>query len=265
MKKNLQKKYLAMAIIFLLLVINIIPSICANIEIEKIVYDSKLVTKHNDETIVVEKSKIILYISFEKPEIIDKIIHNTTFSSILLQNLPFSREYGKPLLPVKSVNLLLPPGSNVKNVQVDKEIKEIEGEFFIEPAGEIMINSTDVYSGIFVDPIVYNSSNFFPRNTYEIAGVERFRGYHILTVNLYPVQYNPKKRTLYYCKNITLNLEIEENGKVKNLFRGLSEDKEVVSNKVINPSMANEYIHFFSKNSKAKSDSIFRKAEELRI
>jgi len=235
---NLYRKITIIAIIVLLIGSGVVPSIYANTEKVNSVKDF-------DKNQVDKESEIKLCFSFEEPRVIEKILCNETFSSISLQDLPLSRNPGKPLLPVKPVDVLLPPQSTIKNVCIDKEMKELEGEYLIEPSGKLVaigeINNYD-FENIFADYAVYNSSHLFPEKTYEIAGMGKFRGFSIVTVNLYPVQYIPKQGKLFYCTNITLIIETERKDNENNLCRSLSIDKELVKKMVVNPLMTDEYV-----------------------
>ena len=203
-------------------------------------------------------SNMVINLSFEDPKIIEKNIYNNTFSSILLKNTLFMREFGKPLLPVKSLNILLPTQSTINKIFIEKELKKIMVKYPVEPSGKIILDQTELNKDIFINNSIYNSSMHYPGKIYEIVSIGKFRGYIILTINIYPVQYNPKQGLLHYCSNISLYIETKQNQKENNLCRDIQNDYRLVKEKVINPSMADNYYQYTKKVTNKEPSSFFR-------
>jgi len=171
---------------------------------------------------------------------------------------------GEPELPFKTVKILLPQGKDVLsvNVKTDKKIM-LNGSFNIEPGQKpvpltygyetdkhpleespeilpyntLLKNQQDRNQK---NQTIYSSSKPFPGKLYDSIGVQVFRGYRILTLNLYPVQYIPKTGEIYYFKEMDITIETR-NAESCELFRGLEKDEDAVRRSVDNPETTNTY------------------------
>ncbi|MBU3901780.1 MAG: hypothetical protein KKE04_00225, partial [Candidatus Thermoplasmatota archaeon] len=146
---------------------------------------------------------------------------NREYDTVVIPGLHSHAMPGEPELPFKTVKILLPQGKDVLsvNVKTDKKIM-LNGSFNIEP-GQKPVPLTygyevDKHPSQKSGPLPYNavlknqqdrnqknqtiysSSKPFPGKLYDSLGVQIFRGYRILIVNLYPVQYIPKTGEIYY-------------------------------------------------------------------
>ncbi|MCD6223050.1 MAG: DUF2341 domain-containing protein [Thermoplasmata archaeon] len=197
-----------------------------------------------------EEESIFLSYSFNKIEIKKITLYNETFYRIQLDNLPLLNEPQKPRLPFKPVKILLPPGHRVTSIKILLgERKEIGTVSYVEPAlkpipyldGIKKDNGSPIVSkALLLNFTVYGSLETFPGNFYSVMGVQKFRGYSILLLNLYPIQYIPKTGELYYYPEMKIEVHTREGEILKN-FRGFSEDMERILKIVDNPEMVNAY------------------------
>ena len=117
-------------------------------------------------------------------------INSEEFTRIEIKDLQMYGGVGEPRLPAKPVKILLPPSSRVKTI----EIEVSEGKKFnIDDMKQIELGSQS-YSldnkAPSNSPLPrYDSTQMYPSNLYRDMGVQYFRGYAILHVNLYPIQY----------------------------------------------------------------------------
>lgn len=125
-------------------------------------------------------------------------------------------EVGEPQLPVRLVHILLPPGSQVKGVEIiqSKEDK-LSGEFLVHPAQppEILpMPGVELKRKAFVEPkaSVYSSPNRHPGKVVELAGCGNVGGYRIASFLLYPLQYIPKERELIFHPQIEFRVELKD-------------------------------------------------------
>ena len=158
-----------------------------------------------------EKNKdinvITLDFSFSKP-IFEKIkIKNEIFDRVTIDDLPNTHAYNIPSLPVKPVRILLPQGRNVKNIEVYTSNKTSLGKGFNVERGGKVVPITNIY--------VTKQRNILPSvshgtagcgisrgfdSLYKSIGVYIYRGFSILHVNLYPVQYDIETGELSFFK-----------------------------------------------------------------
>jgi hypothetical protein len=85
-----------------------------------------------------------------------------------------------------------------------------------------------------IDQEAYESNSMTPGYTYESLGVHYCRGYPILTLNLYPVQYIPGQDKLYYSPNITIEVTLDDTGYINRFHRNSFDDYGYVQSLVIN-------------------------------
>jgi hypothetical protein len=147
---------------------------------------------------------------------------------------------GEPLIPFYPAAILLPQGAKVKDVKVKTGVPIIQGGVEIQ-WGQIPCT----FSGPRPEKVgkneeIYNSSNLYPNTLYEIVTVESFRGFQILYVNLYPLQYQPKSQTVKFYETMTVEVQFST-GENHNLYRGCAGDAGAVAGMVDNQGMLSTY------------------------
>jgi hypothetical protein len=146
---------------------------------------------------------------------------------------------GEPLMPYRTATILLPEGAVLKDVKV-KHGKPIVQDGFDLPWGQPPCTFSHDPVKVGPNPDIYNSNNWYPDKVFEVVGVESFRGFTILNVNLYPVQYQPKAGKVKFYEKLTVEVQFGKAMKNK-LYRGLKADKADVAGLVDNPEVAGTY------------------------
>ena len=82
---------------------------------------------------------ITLYLSFDAPTIKKVTILNETYDRVIMPGLPSSGNPGEPILPVKPVNVLLPPPGVVESIEVTYENKVMIGKGFNIELGSVPV------------------------------------------------------------------------------------------------------------------------------
>jgi len=156
------------------------------------------------------------------------------FTHISMADLSNGGNSGSPYLPIKPLYILLPYKTRVSGIDVTAKDTKFIGNAVVEPApqpfilGEKPVPTT-------INNTIYNSSNPFPHSLYEKVGIQKFRGYNILVINLYPVRYIPKTGELYYYSSMTVKVYLKRDNTANNLYRGFEKDRKEVLKKVDNP------------------------------
>lgn len=116
---------------------------------------------------------------------------------------------GAPQIPVKTVRLLIPYGQEAVRVKViPGPTQEIEGKYLLEPTQKpVPISQLDKAELTLPDPEIYKSDNLYPSIPCGDAFIQRKRGYTILIVNLFPVEYRPKSRRIFYRPYMKVEVE----------------------------------------------------------
>ena len=123
---------------------------------------------------------------------------------------------GKPVLPKYTGVYTLPFGSHVKNVEVVfSETFEKEINKPIIPAPEPQIVST-IYKPESVKTYdiieTYSDIDIYPESKYDYrvgAGLKDSEHVIYVTVNIYPVQYNPSSNMIYYSENAQIDISYD--------------------------------------------------------
>jgi hypothetical protein len=133
----------------------------------------------------------------------------------------FMTEPSVPMLPVKSFSLVIPQTAEIKNIQVVSATKEeLRGDYDILPVQEPVptgINTPVRFTP--KNPAIYASSNPYPGTLFEYAGEGNLRDYRILSIFVYPLQYNPAGKKLIFYKNVQIEVTYTapstESGEIK--------------------------------------------------
>lgn len=188
--------------------------------------------------------KISITYDFSEPEI-EKV---DEYDRITITDLENYGDPGQPVLPYKSVNILIPQGKKVAKISITPEGENmLPGFFTIEPGQESQPMSVADHEVPATQPDheIYSSPSVYPENNYSGNSVQKLRGYSILTMNLNPVEYYPLEGEIYYYDqiDITLELKTDKDKTADPLFRKLPKDKKLVKEKVDNSAVTEKYIN----------------------
>jgi hypothetical protein len=213
-----------------------------------------------------DKETIVLNLSFEKPEINEEQIEDQIFSIIRISGLSNSEGAGKPSLPKKTVNILLPPQSYIDSIEVKKDnvgtiynvdnirlgpvtyyplsFNEIAMSIVDEEQSKVVFHKRDLNLDIINRSAPrYDTSKIYPKSSFSDFDIQYKRGMPILSVDLYPIQYDSNSKSLTYYTDMELKItaKIDSSIGVNDLYRGLPRDLELVEEIVDNPSMINRW------------------------
>jgi len=181
--------------------------------------------------------------SFDVPHVEKLTIDHNIYDKVILPGTPSVADPGEPCLPVKGAYILLPRNTQVGKIDVTSSKKECLGSNFnIVPSGKpVPLSMANLAKPPESNPEIYESNNPFPGVLFTEVGTYSFRGYDVLVLSLYPVQYIPVKGELFYFNNITVSVELVEDKNTNSLFRGLMNDKLEITKKVDNPAVVDTY------------------------
>jgi hypothetical protein len=194
----------------------------------------------SDDSIEVAYTYTFTTPAIEKVRSGDKI-----FDTVSLDDLPEAGEYGKPILPVKELRLLIPYGYEVSSIDVNPSEPISLGSGYT-----LQLGSKDVpLSLLETSPLPvredeqYPSAGVFPGSLFNLIGTYGFRGYQILYVNLNPVHYQASTGELSYYAEMNLNLKMDKTSTVaiNELYRGSDSDKTQLKDKVDNLEVSETY------------------------
>ncbi len=203
----------------------------------------------------VEDNNIVFDFSFSEPQFENIEVKGDIYKRVAIDGLPNAHDFRKPCLPVKPLRILLPQGRDVKNIEIFSSEKiSLGNNFNIEVGGRLvpLINAHQVVKEQnTVKATPFYSDDIFPSSLYSNLGVYSYRGFSILHVNLYPIQYVSDTGEIFFYDYMKLVIETKESS-ANGGFRGLTKDYALVENIVDNPS----YIHTYKSSSNERSQSL---------
>jgi hypothetical protein len=185
------------------------------------------------------KNSIEVTASFPRPTVSwSDSRHVVKIRSLSTQGAP-----GEPILPYKTINLLIPQGKEVESVSIKScEQKALDGKFNLDfgrrptPIGQSPSRTAAPKEEI------YRSPTPFPSSPYSRISEQYYRGYKILVLTLDPVQYIPQSGKILYFETMTLSVSLKETNQDSPYFRSSIEDEQAVLGMVENPQAVDSYI-----------------------
>jgi hypothetical protein len=131
--------------------------------------------------------------------------------------MPFAEKPGHPVLPMKTVRVVLPKGHVMKGITVipGKE-QALSGTYNLEYQALPTFSDTAGAADVGPDKAVYTSRNPFPGVFYNHVMTQVKNGVKIVFVNIYPVQYVPVTGEVFYYPNLRVKVETEVDPAAKN-------------------------------------------------
>jgi len=184
---------------------------------------------------------IELTYDFAEPITGKTVIDGQMYDTVSIQGCDLYGAPGEPVLPLKTAMILIPYGEEVQDIQVIPGEEVYLGEFYIVPGQkQVPLSFEGPVEPTLSNEEVYNSQNIHPEEVYSEVSVQGMRGYQILILNLYPVQYIPKARQVSYFEsmNVVVNTRASTPDE---LFRGLPQDRTRVAKIIDNPAALSTY------------------------
>jgi hypothetical protein len=155
-------------------------------------------------------------------------------------------ETGGPALPVYTTNILLPQGATFDGVHVAGTRSMVNTRDINLASMPIMPQQPMVPIGsgdaeFTVNQEAYDADEPVRDSRYRVVGVDHCRGYTILTLNVFPVEYVPASGMLHYHPRMVIDVSVEQTGETNRFYRNSPDDRAWVENLVLNPGMTDTY------------------------
>jgi hypothetical protein len=191
-----------------------------------------------------ENSTITVTYKFQRPLIEKVSVGATTYDRIIMDGVPSGGDAGVPQLPRQSVNILLPPGKDVRSITVlpGNEVSLGSG-YLVEPCGsQLPLSEIDSSSGPVPDQRIYGADRVFPGKYIDNVRTCWGRGAGIVVAAVYPVCYQGSTGGVSYYETLTVVVETKDAYSSHTLWRGLAKDVSyLVEKQVDDPSVVDEY------------------------
>lgn len=198
---------------------------------------------------------IRIRIDFPAPE----IIAVNGYNQVSMDGLDNAGNAGEPLLPIRTVSVLVPFGCEVKDVSVvPGEKVTLSGSYLVEPGQKcVPIDSSESAAGFtHPDKKIYSSSSAFPAQISSDESIQSKMGYKILSLNLHPMSYVPARGEISYFKSLTVEVTTRPSATTKNelAVRRSPNAEKVIGSTVDNPEALGSYSEAPGANSSSLLD-----------
>ncbi len=141
-------------------------------------------------------------------------VNGEEYSNISIQGVMLPSDPGTPNLPVYSRYIVVPNGSKAQLKINGYDYSDFDN-VRVSPSPEIPVDSDD--SPVKYPPLkdIYKRNSVYPQEIVTLSDPIVIRGITIVSVNVYPFQYNAQKSTLRAIKNI--DIEITFSGGSRNV------------------------------------------------
>lgn len=138
-----------------------------------------------------------------------KFENDGEYDLIKLKDCLIMGEEGTPILPWKAIDLLLPQGQEVREINIlNVEYYDHKTNVNLKPASSpVPISVKQSYvSNTIPNPTIYNSSEIYPTSMMTQVYTNYLAGHSIASFSFCPIQYIPAKKQLESIKNIRLEI-----------------------------------------------------------
>jgi hypothetical protein len=151
------------------------------------------------------------------PKIIEEEFNGEIWHSIEIDGCIRNTIAGQPRIPQKVVELKLP--AELNNIEVRYLDQDIIYSLRIQPAPPLQIwnknnNYDSKYQIKYIDYEIYSKDEYFPSTDFELVKVgnkiENDIKYHIYSLKLYPLRYNPVREIGIFNNKVEILLEYNE-------------------------------------------------------
>ena len=154
-------------------------------------------------------SELIYQINFSEEEL--NFQKKESFDYIQLKNGENLEIEGKPQLPLRIFNFLIPEYKDIDTIIYETESQQLQGKFLIYPAQKKEKTDGALLENTFVlDSIIYFSEKPYPEETVEIINKGILDGNYILTLAIYPLKYLPESQNLILHKSLKLKIILKD-------------------------------------------------------
>jgi hypothetical protein len=191
---------------------------------------------------------------FESPEVLQL---ENGYGIVVSEELENSYDSGKPIIPFKTVRLLIPSDKEIGDVEViagnkiflNESVKiKPAGDFYplslkLEEMGSFGENSKKENISLMdfseEDSSIYQSSFNYPLEIKDDFKIQVFHGYTILLMNIYPVVFVPSEERVFYYDSLEIKVKEKSSSSRENSFfrtlssESVSRDKNSDRNKVL--------------------------------
>jgi len=163
------------------------------------------------------------------------------FDILTVEGCGFTSNVGEPMVPIRTIFILIPPDTQVKDVQFSAVSRALPDTYYLYPS-QLPANTYFVPGFVEPNPEVYSSASPIPPEPVEFIGTTELRGYKLALINVYPIKYVPVTGEVTFIESAQLQLITETSLPPSEIPPKMTAVDNWVANHVINPEVMSEYI-----------------------
>ncbi len=188
-----------------------------------------------------EEDSIVLSFTFDYPTLSSIIEEDTEYERLTIVDLPLMRNEQNIIIPVKPVRVLLPFGKTIDDIIIKTaNVQTIELTHSLQQKFIVLNTFDDIQKRNTFEQ--HDTLNDSLSVLYDNLGIQYFRGYPIVHLNIYPLIYEPNRDIADFYEQITLEIVTKEST-VSPLLRNTQQDKNDIISLVDNPNCISSYIN----------------------
>lgn len=188
-----------------------------------------------------ETDQILTYSYTFSTPIITKKSDFSNIYQISIPGLQKTNDYLYPRLPVKPLTILIPYKMDIKDITIQMVDKvSLAKDLNIELGGMVIPLSKQQNKDNLNYSLQQQSIQQTQTTCKSTMKTYFLRGYQILHINLYPVEFDQKTNQINFYKHINVTITFKE-GAVRNTYRSSEYDQAIVQQYIDNPSILNTY------------------------
>jgi hypothetical protein len=184
---------------------------------------------------------------FKEPILQSSLTNSKDYTLVEMEGcIAIGKNAGEPMIPVKPISLLLPPMKQVENINIEGTpvVVELNSIDLVDKPIFPYQNSVPFGSApeeFVIKDNVYSVDAFHPGALQDEYQIGYSRGYAILNILLFPLQYNPVKGILEYYPEMNVNIKLKETTITNTFYRNDPNDESWVEKLVCNPEITDMY------------------------
>ena len=189
-------------------------------------------------------------IYFQQPIFTETHIENTSFTQITIPDCISNAQPGHPILPTKSIRIIIPYNSDISTIIATPDFSQsisytLKDKLVIPQQEPQIIGNYEKPQPFIQNTSVYLTKTPLNNAFFSVTNIGFCKGIQILTLQLYPLQYNPQTGDLQFFPQINIQLQISKLSphlsKQHQFIRLNSNDIDTLKTIVINPEELSSY------------------------
>ncbi len=145
-----------------------------------------------------------VHLSFVTDQVVEDSMEGYDVLSVKAPSTMLDGPVGAPLLPVKEVNVVIPAGAVLDSVVQTSE-SVVYGSFRLFPA-QRQVHPGEEAEFANPDPVYYTLETKYPAEPIEMANNGTMRGYNLVTIKVFPLQYIPASGKVYLNREMDITV-----------------------------------------------------------